>query len=66
MLKTQTHEQTQREVIEHFDAAHETAAQKQAEYTAKRCCEHTHRIMNIAAGVETTNFTQTNENSLWI
>jgi hypothetical protein len=34
MLKTQTHEQTQREVIEHLNSAHETAAQKQAEDAA--------------------------------
>lgn len=64
MLKTKTQDQTQREVIEHLDAAHETTAQKQAEYTAKRCCKHTRRIMNIVASVEITYFTQTNEKSL--
>jgi hypothetical protein len=54
MVKTQKQKQTQREVIEHFDAAHETAAQEQVEDAAKRRYEHTHRIMNTVDGVEIT------------
>jgi hypothetical protein len=35
LVKAHAQEQSQREVIEHFDAAHETAAQEQVEDTAK-------------------------------
>lgn len=38
---TKVHEQTQCEEVQHLDATHETAAQEQAEYAAKRRCEHT-------------------------
>lgn len=58
MLKTQTQEETQREVIKYLNAAHETAAQKQAEDAAKRRCEHTHRVVNVVAGVEIAYFAQ--------
>jgi hypothetical protein len=37
----QTHEQTQREEVQHLDTTNKTAAQKQAEDASKRRCEHT-------------------------
>jgi len=50
MLLTQTHKQTQREVIQHLNATNETAAQEETEDAAQRRCGQTHARMFSADG----------------
>jgi hypothetical protein len=45
MFLTQTHKQTQREVIHHLNATYETAAQEQTKDAAQRRCGHTRTVV---------------------
>ena len=56
MLLTQTHKQTQREVIQHLNATNETAAQEQTDDAAQRRYGQTHARLFSADGHACSNW----------